>query len=283
MTPGILRRDSVLRPRDGREPSRPRDACLQADWRRGSRRPAAHLPAVSPRHTAPRRRQAQDDEVTTPTRAAGLDALRAFVPHAGADYRRDRNHDTGPARTKRLGSVAVHPAPARHRAGGRRRRARATQPAHRGEVRAGGLLAHLLEGVARAASRGLAAATAMRSVTCSPATCPRTTRTWSPGGPGSRRWTRGCVSSSRPATCTTTRGCGSRASGSSPSSYRGSSVPTSSTGTCSTVTPPPTPCRGAGSPDCRPGEDVPGDDGEHRAVHRRPFRADRPRDRGPSA
>ncbi len=37
--------------------------------------------------------------MTTPTRAAGLDALRAFVPHAGADYRRDRNHDTGPART----------------------------------------------------------------------------------------------------------------------------------------------------------------------------------------
>ncbi len=49
------------------------------------------------------------------------------------------------------------------------------------------------------------------------------------------------------------------------------------------MTPPPTPCRGAGSPVCRPGKDVPGDDGEHRAVHRRPFRADRPRDRGPSA
>lgn len=34
-----------------------------------------------------------------PTRAAGLDALHEFVPHAGADYRRDRNHDLGPART----------------------------------------------------------------------------------------------------------------------------------------------------------------------------------------
>lgn len=34
-----------------------------------------------------------------PTRAAGLDALDEFVPHAGADYRRDRNHDLGPART----------------------------------------------------------------------------------------------------------------------------------------------------------------------------------------
>ena len=37
--------------------------------------------------------------MTTPTRAAGLDALHAFVPHAGADYRRDRNHDLGPSRT----------------------------------------------------------------------------------------------------------------------------------------------------------------------------------------
>lgn len=34
-----------------------------------------------------------------PTRAAGLEALRDFVPHAGADYRRDRNHDLGPSRT----------------------------------------------------------------------------------------------------------------------------------------------------------------------------------------
>ncbi|KQS14927.1 DNA photolyase [Curtobacterium sp. Leaf183] len=37
--------------------------------------------------------------MTTPTRATGLDALHEFVPHAGADYRRDRNHDLGPART----------------------------------------------------------------------------------------------------------------------------------------------------------------------------------------
>ncbi|WP_065963141.1 FAD-binding domain-containing protein [Curtobacterium sp. UCD-KPL2560] len=37
--------------------------------------------------------------MTTPTRAAGLDALHTFVPHAGADYRRDRNLDTGPGRT----------------------------------------------------------------------------------------------------------------------------------------------------------------------------------------
>lgn len=34
-----------------------------------------------------------------PTRAAGLEALHDFVPHAGADYRRDRNHDLGPSRT----------------------------------------------------------------------------------------------------------------------------------------------------------------------------------------
>ncbi|WP_082687465.1 FAD-binding domain-containing protein [Curtobacterium oceanosedimentum] len=34
-----------------------------------------------------------------PTRDAGLDALHEFVPHAGADYRRDRNHDQGPSRT----------------------------------------------------------------------------------------------------------------------------------------------------------------------------------------
>ena len=31
----------------------------------------------------------------TPTRAAGLEALDAFVPHAGAEYARDRNLDTG--------------------------------------------------------------------------------------------------------------------------------------------------------------------------------------------
>lgn len=30
-----------------------------------------------------------------PTRAAGLDALERFVPRAGRDYARDRNHDTG--------------------------------------------------------------------------------------------------------------------------------------------------------------------------------------------
>lgn len=34
-----------------------------------------------------------------PTRDAGLDALHEFVPLAGADYRRDRNHDQGPSRT----------------------------------------------------------------------------------------------------------------------------------------------------------------------------------------
>lgn len=37
--------------------------------------------------------------MTFPTRAAGLDALDEFVPRAGADYRRDRNHDVGPSRT----------------------------------------------------------------------------------------------------------------------------------------------------------------------------------------
>ncbi len=31
-----------------------------------------------------------------PTRAAALEALERFVPHAGGDYARDRNHDTGP-------------------------------------------------------------------------------------------------------------------------------------------------------------------------------------------
>lgn len=35
----------------------------------------------------------------TPSRAAGLDALAMFVPHAGTEYTRDRNHDTGPFRT----------------------------------------------------------------------------------------------------------------------------------------------------------------------------------------
>jgi hypothetical protein len=34
----------------------------------------------------------------TPTRAAALDTLAAFVPRAGADYARDRNHDTGAGR-----------------------------------------------------------------------------------------------------------------------------------------------------------------------------------------
>jgi hypothetical protein len=36
--------------------------------------------------------------VFIPTRAAGLDALDAFVPRAGTDYARDRNHDLGAAR-----------------------------------------------------------------------------------------------------------------------------------------------------------------------------------------
>ncbi|QWT23958.1 DNA photolyase [Subtercola sp. PAMC28395] len=35
----------------------------------------------------------------TPTRAAALDALELFLPHAGRDYARDRNHDTGLERT----------------------------------------------------------------------------------------------------------------------------------------------------------------------------------------
>lgn len=37
-------------------------------------------------------------EMFSPSRAAGLDALAQFVPHAGRDYARDRNHDLGPAR-----------------------------------------------------------------------------------------------------------------------------------------------------------------------------------------
>ncbi|MBM7471443.1 FAD-binding domain-containing protein [Subtercola frigoramans] len=35
----------------------------------------------------------------TPTRAAALDALEGFLPHAGRDYARDRNHDNGFERT----------------------------------------------------------------------------------------------------------------------------------------------------------------------------------------
>lgn len=35
----------------------------------------------------------------TPTRAAGLEVLADFVPRAGRDYARDRNHDSGPSRT----------------------------------------------------------------------------------------------------------------------------------------------------------------------------------------
>lgn len=37
-------------------------------------------------------------EMFTPTRAAALAALDDFVPRAGADYARDRNHDTGTSR-----------------------------------------------------------------------------------------------------------------------------------------------------------------------------------------
>ncbi len=37
-------------------------------------------------------------EMFTPTRTAGLETLALFVPHAGTDYTRDRNHDTGPSR-----------------------------------------------------------------------------------------------------------------------------------------------------------------------------------------
>ncbi|OIH93929.1 DNA photolyase [Curtobacterium sp. MCBA15_001] len=49
--------------------------------------------------SAGRAGQAHDGAVFIPTRAAGLDALDEFVPHAGADYRRDRNHDLGAARS----------------------------------------------------------------------------------------------------------------------------------------------------------------------------------------
>lgn len=38
-------------------------------------------------------------ETFTPTRLAGLEALAAFVPLAGTDYARERNHDAGPGRT----------------------------------------------------------------------------------------------------------------------------------------------------------------------------------------
>ena len=37
--------------------------------------------------------------IFVPTRAAGLEALRAFVPHAGHDYAEERNHDRGVGRT----------------------------------------------------------------------------------------------------------------------------------------------------------------------------------------
>jgi deoxyribodipyrimidine photo-lyase len=37
-------------------------------------------------------------EMFTPSRAAGLEALTLFVPNAGMEYTRDRNHDTGPFR-----------------------------------------------------------------------------------------------------------------------------------------------------------------------------------------
>jgi deoxyribodipyrimidine photo-lyase len=37
--------------------------------------------------------------VFIPTRTAGLETLHDFVPRAGADYRRERNHDLGPSRT----------------------------------------------------------------------------------------------------------------------------------------------------------------------------------------
>jgi deoxyribodipyrimidine photo-lyase len=33
-----------------------------------------------------------------PSRAAGIETLTSFVPHAGTEYTRDRNHDTGPFR-----------------------------------------------------------------------------------------------------------------------------------------------------------------------------------------
>ncbi len=36
---------------------------------------------------------------SSPTRAAGLEALHDFIPRAGADYRRDRNHDLGASRS----------------------------------------------------------------------------------------------------------------------------------------------------------------------------------------
>ncbi len=189
--------------------------------------------------------------MTTPTRTAGLDALRAFVPHAGADYRRDRNHDTGPARTNVSGLSPY----IRHRLVTEQEVVDAVLERH--NLHTAEKFVQEVSGAptGRGGSSSVprsGAVTAKRSVTCSPATCPRTTRTWSPGGPGSRRWTRGGVSSSRPGTCTTTRGCGSRVSGSSPRADLAARCRLLFRHLLD-VTPPPTPCRGAGSPVCRPG------------------------------
>jgi deoxyribodipyrimidine photo-lyase len=49
------------------------------------------------------------DETFHPSRAAGLERLRAFLPHAGRDYAQRRNHDLGPdSRVSRLSPWLRH-------------------------------------------------------------------------------------------------------------------------------------------------------------------------------
>ena len=190
------------------------------------------------------------------TRSAGLERLAEMVPGCGLDYAARRNLDTGPLgeatttglspylrRRLLLEQEVVAAALAKHGAG------KATKFVE--EV----FLALLLQGFPRDTSRDLdqlpgsrgTGEGRIRHIVRRKAGV--RSKPW-PDAPGSTVSMTGRESSWRPDGCTTTCGCGSPRSGSSPWGFPGRSERISSCATSSTAIRPATHCRGDGSQDC---------------------------------
>ena len=127
---------------------------LYSDGHRGSECSVDHvrvLPLPS--------RLAHDKHMTfEATSEAGLARLADFVPRAGRAYAAERNTDRGPGDRSSVSTLsALGAPPPRHRARGGRGRAAGTLSRGREQVCAGGVLAHLLEGLARASAERVGA------------------------------------------------------------------------------------------------------------------------------
>ena len=192
------------------------------------------------------------------TRSHGLTRLQAFVPAMGRRYADGRNYDHGPGKHT---AVSVLSPWIRRRLVTEPEVVAAALAAHgpeaAGEVRAGGDLARLFQGLAGAAAAGLdqlSPGAALRIWPRSTATL-ACAATWSgrrAARPGWTVSTPGPESWWRPAICTITRGCGSRRSGSSRSVCPGGWARISSIAICSTAMRRPTRWAGAGSRGCIP-------------------------------